>query len=62
MIGININETDVQVPEDHAASASDRLVNHPGSIGEMTAIPPAERTGKLDILDGVTVGIAKREF
>ncbi len=61
LIRINVDEahqhTGIGLPALHV----DGIVDHAFAIRQMAAVTAGESAGDLDILDGVVIGIAKRQ-
>src|SRR5271168_281846 len=58
--GIHIDETDMQPREGLSALHIDDIRYHARTIGQMAAIRPREGASNIDILNGITVVVAKR--
>ena len=61
LAGVDIDEADMQAGEGLPALHIDDVVNHLHAVGQMAAVPPAERAGKLDVPDRVIVAVAQGE-
>jgi hypothetical protein len=57
-IRMDIDKTDVQAGELLPAHHIDGYRNDPPPVGQVTAVPPGEGAGDLDIPDGIVVVVA----
>src|SRR5262249_44987532 len=61
LVGVNVDEADMQPGEGLAAPHLHGLADHAFAIGQMTAIAAGEGAGNFDILDRIAIGVAQCE-